>query len=677
MRVLNVAEKNSVARELCNQLATGGYNTRRTGSYQFISDFSYFLNNIACTMTVTAVRGHLMEIDFNQEFQKWQSVDPSVLFTCPIKTSIAHPDLATSLRQLSREADWLVLWLDCDREGEAIAFEVLDVCLKANPRLRVFRARFSALTRADLTNAVNSLGQPNRFLAEAVLARSELDLRVGAAFTRFLTMRYQQRLTVGQQQRKLVSFGGCQTVTLGFVVARWLSRTRFTPEPFWSIKLVVRDGLELTWDRHRLFDQLVVESIKAINMNERYALVTESYQQPKSKWRPLPLNTIEMTKIASTHLRIPSHLCMQLAESLYAKGFISYPRTETDIFHPSIDLRALVQRQTANTVWGAFASNMMTQGGMSGPRRGTKDDQAHPPIHPLKNAERSDFDNHDQYRVFELVARHFLACLSIDAKGSTSRIETVLGTEKFNATGLTVIELNWMEVYPYSRWTSTATLPNVQVGDRLPVSRVDIASGSTQAPFAITEAELLALMDKEGIGTDATMHEHIKTIQERGYCYMDGDRFFIPTNIGIALVVGLGAYEVLGFHLAKPTLRANMERDMERISQGQLTRQEFISQYASKMRQIFVAITDNPHPLDSEINNCGTSGGGPGDYGDSDGPPQYPSVRAAYLAPPGAPTASTRSAGRGRGRGKGRGRSQTRAVRRTVSTRRNRTTNRN
>ncbi len=648
VRVLNVAEKNSVARELCNQLS-GGRNQlsvrpARNGIY--VADFPFSLNNAQAQMTVTAVRGHLKELDFPDEYRQWRSVDQDTLFTCPIKISIAHNDLATNLRQLSREADWLILWLDCDREGEAIAFEVLDVCMHANRNLRVFRAKFSALTRSDLLNALRTLGQPNRFLAEAVQARSEIDLRVGVAFTRYLTLRYQDRLSSGSGEKKLVSFGGCQTVTIGFVVARWLQRTKFVSESFWSLKLAcvlpnAREPLNLLWNRNRVFCQQTVTAIHALISAEPLARVTQWTEQPKSKWRPLPMNTLEMTKLASTQLRIPSHQCMQLAESLYGKGLISYPRTETEIFHDSMDLRAIVREHANNSVWGEFVQRLVHGDLYAGPRRGSKDDQAHPPIHPLKSAEKSQFDNFDEYRVYELVCRHCFACVAKDAKGSASHVEVSLGFEKFHADGLTVLELNWLEIYPYTRWTSTTTLPALAVGDQLPVQRLEISSGQTEAPQAITEAELLVVMDKEGIGTDATMHEHIRTIQDRGYCYMDGHRFFIPTNLGIALVVGLGAYEPLGFHLAKPLLRASMERDMALIAQGTLSKQEVVGRYVDKMRDIFGAIRRRPGLLDTEIANALSGGGGNG-FGGTDHQGGQgalpPTVRSAYMAPPGAPT---------------------------------------
>ena len=634
MRILNVAEKNSVAKEIAAHLSGNSFH-RRTGS-AFIADFGYTIAGQPCEMIVTAVRGHLMELDFDDSCKSWTGVDPSSLFTAPIRQSIAHNDVAASIRSLAREAQQLVLWLDCDREGEAIAFEVLQVCLQSNQNLEVFRAHFSALTFADLTRAAQNLGQPNRYLSEAVLARSEIDLRVGAAFTRYLTLRYQTRLSGGGEKR-LVSFGGCQTVTLGFVVAKWLARERFVPEQLWSLKLkcaVTSSGeVNFLWNRHRIFDSLTVNALRHFCANETHATVTEAAQQPKSKWRPLPLNTLELTKVAASQLRIPSHRCMKLAESLYAKGYISYPRTDTDMFHETMDLRQLVSFQTNNSEWGGYARDLL-EGRLTRPRNGSRDDKAHPPIHPLKSVERSEFsDIAEEYKVYELVARHFLACVSPDAKGSNSHIEVKVGeTERFHVDGLVVLERNWLEIYPYTKWTSSSqTIPNCRVGDRLPVLALEIGSGTTEAPEAMTEPEILSLMDKEGIGTDATMHEHIRTIQERGYCHMDNNGYFIPSPLGIALIIGLGAYEsYAGFHLAKPTLRAAMERDMELISRGQMTRPEFIRRYSMRMKEIFTAISDNPFPLDSEINCIAGGGGGPPPPPGGGG---FATVRSTHLYP--------------------------------------------
>ncbi|KIY95271.1 DNA topoisomerase III [Monoraphidium neglectum] len=170
-----------------------------------------------------------------------------------------------NLQQLARGAQWLVLWLDCDREGENIGFEVLQVCSAANPRLTVFRARFSALIPRELNHAMATLGQPNQLDALAVDARQEIDLRVGASFTRFQTLLLQDRFDWAAgglaDDKPLISYGPCQFPTLGLIVQRAWEIQSHVSEPFWYIHASLRvpppqaSSCDFTWARGRLFDR--------------------------------------------------------------------------------------------------------------------------------------------------------------------------------------------------------------------------------------------------------------------------------------------------------------------------------------------------------------------------------------------------------------------------------------
>jgi DNA topoisomerase-3 len=136
--------------------------------------------------------------------------------------------------------------------------------------------------------------------------------------------------------------------------------------------------------------------------------------KPKSKWRPKPLDTIELEKSASRKLKINAKETMKIAESLYTKGFISYPRTETDIFPKDFDLARLVEQQTNDSQWGAFAVGILERACGPTPKNGSKSDQAHPPIHPTKYTDS--LQGNDKL-VYEFIVRHFLATCSADAKG--------------------------------------------------------------------------------------------------------------------------------------------------------------------------------------------------------------------------------------------------------------------
>eukprot|EP00485_Elphidium_margaritaceum_P002929 CAMPEP_0202705756 /NCGR_PEP_ID=MMETSP1385-20130828/18269_1 /ASSEMBLY_ACC=CAM_ASM_000861 /TAXON_ID=933848 /ORGANISM="Elphidium margaritaceum" /LENGTH=132 /DNA_ID=CAMNT_0049364061 /DNA_START=127 /DNA_END=521 /DNA_ORIENTATION=- len=132
-------------------------------------------------MTVTSVTGHIMGLDFDAAHRQWTSCDPVALFEAPVIKTVAgdKQQIVKTLQREARKCQVLVLWLDCDREGENIAFEVIQVCREANPRLTLKRARFSSLVPADIWRAINQLVEPNSHENDAVDARQEIDLRIG------------------------------------------------------------------------------------------------------------------------------------------------------------------------------------------------------------------------------------------------------------------------------------------------------------------------------------------------------------------------------------------------------------------------------------------------------------------------------------------------------------------
>lgn len=116
----------------------------------------------------------------------WNSFDPFNLFSKEVFKTVDSDKhlLKSTLEELARKNSHLLLWLDCDREGENIAYEVVDVCLNANPNLTVLRAHFSAMTTQNVTEAMLNLTPPNKRLSDSVDVRQVVDLKSGAAFTR-------------------------------------------------------------------------------------------------------------------------------------------------------------------------------------------------------------------------------------------------------------------------------------------------------------------------------------------------------------------------------------------------------------------------------------------------------------------------------------------------------------
>jgi DNA topoisomerase-3 len=225
-----------------------------------------------------------------------------------------------------------------------------------------------------------------------------------------------------------------------------------------------------------------------------------------------------------------------------------------------------------------------------------------------------------------------LACCSEDAKGESSEVEILYGSDEyFHAKGLTVLERNYLDIYVYDKWESSVPLPVFQRDEVFEPREAVMTEGKTTAPNYLTEPELIGLMDANGIGTDATMAEHISKIKEREYVATrprgttttadssrggrsgrqrgrgrggrantnrttneprtNGIEEFIPTRLGIALVEGYDNV-VAGLpdspSLSKPFLRKEMELRMRDICAGTRSRSEVVHESLEMYRALFM-----------------------------------------------------------------------------------------
>lgn len=598
-RILNVAEKNDAAKSLA-EIMSRGNSRRREGKsrYNKIYEFNYFILNRNCEMTMTSVSGHLLGMEFTGHYKKWHMCNPVSLFEAKIEKYCPQDflDIKKTLEIEARRSQVLVVWTDCDREGENIGFEIIQVCQAVKPSLEVYRAKFSEITPQAINRACNNLSEPDKNISDAVDARMELDLRIGAAFTRFQTLRL-QKVFPDILADHLISYGSCQFPTLGFVVERYKQVQEFVAEPFWKLKVNHKseDGVaEFIWKRNRLFDYLACLILYEHCLEDPVACVTDVKSRPKSKWRPQPLDTVELEKLSSRKLKIGAKETMSIAEKLYTQGFISYPRTETNMFAKEINLVELIEKQTQHPDWGEFAGQVLEHG--PNPRNGHKSDQAHPPIHPTKYTNSL---QGNEKKVYDFIVRHFLATCSQDAQGQETTVEIEIAQEKFVAQGLMILARNYLEVYPYDKW-SDKELPIYRPGQSFLPTVLEMLSGETSPPSLLTEADLIALMEKHGIGTDATHAEHIETIKNRNYVGLRDDGRFVPGHLGMGLVEG---YDAMGYAMSKPHLRAELESDLKLVCDGRKTKDGILRVQIQKYKEVFIEAVNQAMKIDEALSN--------------------------------------------------------------------------
>ncbi|KAG0715938.1 DNA topoisomerase 3-alpha [Chionoecetes opilio] len=290
----------------------------------------------------------------------------------------------------------------------------------------IFRAKFSEITFQSIQRALQTLGHPDERQNSAVEVRSELDLRIGAAFTRFQTLRL-KKIFPETLADTILSYGSCQFPTLGFVIERFKAIENFVSEQFWKLKVThIRDDIEteFTCNGSGCSTKEACEALFDVCQQNPEAAITKVTTKPKSKWRPQPLDTVELEKLGSRKLRMNVKEVMKVAEKLYTNGFISYPRTrDKHISLPSLNLRPW-WRCRHQTQTGADLRPLCLSGDPTLVRARNTDKAI--PIHPpsftnsLAGAEKA---------VYELVVRHFLACLSDDARGSETVVDMAMAGE--------------------------------------------------------------------------------------------------------------------------------------------------------------------------------------------------------------------------------------------------------
>lgn len=304
--VLNAAEKASVGKPVVGEDEHG----RRSGKlplHEFEAPFRPAGLDRAA-WRVTSVTGHVFGLDFTREYQSWE-VDPAALFTAPVRKVESSRGTVRHLESAADGAHYLVLATDADREGENIAFEVLSIVQSRMARLpagerAIYRARFSAVAKADIVAALAAAGAPNEAESQSVDARAEIDLKVGVAFSRFITRSFTGRYA--GLDGNVLSYGPCQTPTLGFIVGRADEIAAHTPEPFWTVELdaAAAPGRTVSWEwsRGRVFDVEVGRVFEGL-VKESGALLVASVEESRVRRPPPPgLCTTEMLKAASRQL---------------------------------------------------------------------------------------------------------------------------------------------------------------------------------------------------------------------------------------------------------------------------------------------------------------------------------------------------------------------------------------
>ena len=578
---LIVTEKNQTAERIANILSQGKNSREKSpGStvYAFKEDGE--------EVKVIGMRGHVLQVDFPEEYRVWQQVDPRRLVDAEIEKTPKVKSLVNALKKLARQADTVVIATDYDREGELIGADIKGLVLEANPDVDITRARFSALTPTEIKQAFSNMDRLNENLASAGEARQEIDLIWGAALTRFIS------LATTRLGQKFLSAGRVQSPTLAILVDREKEIKAFVPEDYWQVKVTCeRDGARFV-ARHRTerFNDEAAARAAFDRLGEE-GVVTEVTTRDRTMNPPAPFNTTAFLAAASS-LRIPPMRAMDIAESLYTRGIISYPRVDNTVYPDSLDLAGVLESiKSADTV-GPLAVELLGKKELK-PTRGKKFSTDHPPLYPTA-APSKDSLKPAEWKVYELVARRFMATLADPAAARSTKVDIDINGEPFVGRGDVIVNEGFLRYYPYNR-KRDEELPALEQGDRLTVIDPELEAKQTQPRARYTEGRLIEKMEDLGLGTKSTRHSIIQSLLERGYTFGNPLR---PTETGIAVTQSLERHATL---VTTPDMTSQLEHDMDLIVEGQQSLQGVVGRSRQVLGDVLDTMESEKEQISREI----------------------------------------------------------------------------
>ena len=578
---LIVTEKNQTARRIADILS-GGKAKREGGPKSTLYVYSENGEEVKCL----GMRGHILKVDFPDEYRNWRKVDPRELVDAEIVKTPIDKSLATRLKKLAGDADSVVIATDYDREGELIGFDIMGLINEVNPGVSFSRARFSALTESQIRNAFASTDSLQENLARAGEARQDIDLIWGATLTRFIS------LATKRPRRGFLSAGRVQSPTLALLVDREKEIKAFVPEDYWVVGVVCEHDGDRFNARHKT-DRFTEEDAAraAFDHIGEEGEVTSIKTRERRVNPPAPFNTTAFVAAASS-IKIPPARAMSIAEGLYSRGLISYPRVDNTVYPESLDLRGILGSISGADVVGPLAGELLKKKKLS-PTRGKKQSTDHPPIHPTGVAVKGKLKG-AEWKVYELVARRFMATLSEPALARSTRVELDIGGEPFLARGDVIVDEGFLHYYPYSR-RKDDELPPLDEGETVRVVEKEVEDKQTQPPARYTQSKLIVKMEELGLGTKSTRHNIIQGLADRGYASGNPLK---PSETGIAVA---GTLEQHATMVATPGMTSRLEQDMDGIEEGKQGLEPVVNSSREVLLDVLTVLEDQKEAIAREI----------------------------------------------------------------------------
>ena len=523
----------------------------------------------------------------------------------------------TLLREAAEGAKHIYLATDHDREGEAIAYDLYAILNRVVKNDDAFsRLIFNEITKPAILEALKQATEIDLPKVEAQRTRRILDRLVGYMLSPLLS-----RILAGNRFAGL-SAGRVQSVALRFLCDRESQITQFTPEEYWEIDAHLRNGepfvASVTKKNDKKIELKNEKDARKVEKDIQEAEIAIAALEEKERRRQpsAPFITSTLQQSASSQLSFSPKRTMRIAQELYegialpegTTGLITYMRTD------SVRISEDAIKAARKLILTDYGKDYLEPKERSFKnKRGSQD--AHEAIRPT-GIDRSpdavaDYLSPDQQKLYGLIYRRFLATQMTAAVYKQRKILVSAGPYTMEAAGSTIKFDGFLKIMPDSRGKENVIPDKVKVGDELKIDTIDTRQKFTEPPRRYSEAGLINLLEKEGIGRPSTYASIISVIQERGYALRDGGSLR-PTLLGQMVVDFLQRFFA---ETIDPLFTAHMEEDLDQIEEGDMSRvdalDEFYGPFSKQLVDLEAKIEDGASKLfrvesDVTCEKCGS-----------------------------------------------------------------------
>ncbi|MEM4254767.1 MAG: DNA topoisomerase I [Candidatus Norongarragalinales archaeon] len=482
------------------------------------------------------------------------------------------------LKKTAKEASEVVNACDWDVEGSTIGGNIIRFLAKGKKAKRMF---FSTLTAEDLKESYASLQPLDDPTIDAGQARHTLDWLWGINVSRALMSAVRSA-----GRFKILSMGRVQGPALALLSERELKIKSFVPSPYWQLYAHAR-GTEFTHAKERFLKKQDAET--ALKNTSKNAAVKSIERKRVKQLQPFPFDLTSLQVEAYAALGLSPSKTLQLAQELYETAAISYPRTSSQKLPAKLNHEKIMKQLELQKHLAPFVQQLAKEKRFA-PHEGPKSDPAHPAIHPTGLAPDA---SKDALRLYELIARRYLASFSKPASIEKQKVTLKGGSEEYVADGVTIAEKGWFEVYgPFFR-LKEKQLPHFDEGESVSIEKLELVEKLTQPPQRYTEASIIKALESENLGTKATRAEIIQTLYDRQY--VSGKSIEVTP-------LGLSVFEAMKRHVPEiisSDLTRHFEGEMEEIQ----TQKKRMDEVVEEGKRVLGKILKDFKKQEKEIGN--------------------------------------------------------------------------